>query len=73
MGNRIKGPIEGDKAVLVLDRQPSLTKAVFVRIINQEEEEFNMERANVLVMQYADDQMSLPSNIILIFGEREIQ
>ena len=73
MRNIVKGLIEGDKARLVLDRQPPLPKAAFVRIINQNKEEFNMERAIVQVMPNADNQMSLPSEEVFDpWGERAL-
>ena len=42
---------EGERHVLVLDRQPPLLKTSLVRIIGQDED-FNQERALVPIMPY---------------------
>ena len=64
-GNAVKGPIEGKKAIPMLDRQSPLPKTTLVGIINQNEERFNMERAIAPLLPYANNQMFVPNDNIL--------
>ena len=51
LGNTPQAQMDGDKAILVLDRQPLLWKTVPVQIVNQDEV-YNKERALVPISPF---------------------
>ena len=58
MGNVVQVQMEGDRAMPILDKLPPLPKIDPLIIVGQEDE-YNVERALVLVVPYANNQMSL--------------
>ena len=55
LANNPRAQMDGDKAILVLDRQPPLSKVAPVRKVNHNKT-YNDERALVPVMTYLEEQ-----------------
>ena len=59
--------MDGDKAILVLDRQPPLPKTTPVKIVNQDKI-YNDERALVPALSYKEEQAYILDEGLLDLG-----
>ena len=60
--------MDGDKAILILDRQPPLPKIVPVRVVNHNKT-YNDERALVPIMTYLDEPAYIPEEGLSDLGQ----
>ena len=68
LGNTAQVQMEGDKAVLVLERQPPLHKTKLVQMVNQDEV-YNYKRALVLPLSCLEDHTFVPDERSLDLGQ----
>ena len=60
--------MDGDRAILVLNRQPPLPKIALVRIVNHDKT-YNDERALVVVTSYLEESAYIPKEGLLDIGQ----
>ena len=67
LGNAPLVQMDGDKAMLILNRQPPLPKTTPIHFVNQDKI-YNDERALVLVSPYIEEQAYIPKEGSLDLG-----
>ena len=68
LGNAPQTHVDGDKSILVLERQPPLSKITLVCFVIQDKV-YNDERALVSILAYGKDQAYVPDEGSLDLGQ----